>query len=132
MFVEQVLIKQKMKLTPAEEQLMQYVWKSKKVLLKDLIDSYDEPKPAKTTVATNIKKLIEKGFVGYDEIGNTRVYYAMVKKENYFSKQMKNMINRFFDNSNAQFASFFAKDASLTKDELQKLRDLIDDELKQK
>lgn len=121
-----------MKLTAAEEQLMQYVWKSKKVLLKDLIDSYNEPKPAKTTVATTIKKLIDKGFVAYDEIGNTRVYYAIVKKENYFSKQMKNMINQFFDNSTSQFASFFAKDASLTKEELQKLRDLIDDELKQK
>lgn len=101
-------------------------------MLKDLIDSYDEPKPAKTTVATTIKKLIDKGFVAYDEIGNVRVYYAIVKKENYFSKQMKNMIHKFFDNSNAQFASFFAKDGSLTKDELQKLRDLIDDELKQR
>ena len=42
------------------------------------------------------------------------------------------MIHQFFDNSTSQFASFFAKDASLTKEELQKLRDLIDDELKQK
>ena len=121
-----------MKLTSAEEQLMQYVWKHEKVVLKDLIDSYDEPKPAKTTVATTIKKLIDKGFVAYDEIGNTRLYYAIVKKENYFSKQMKNMIQQFFDNSTSQFASFFAKDAKLTKDELQKLRDVIDDQLKQK
>ena len=121
-----------MKLTAAEEQLMQYVWQHKKVVLKDLIDSYPDPKPAKTTVATTIKKLTEKGFVGYDEIGNTRLYYAIIKKENYFSKQMKNMIKQFFDNSTTQFASFFAKDASLPKEELQKLRDLIDDELKQK
>lgn len=121
-----------MKLTSAEEQLMQYVWQHEKVILKDLIDSYNEPKPAKTTVATTIKKLIDKGFVAYDEIGNTRLYYAVVKKENYFSKQMKSMIKQFFDNSTSQFASFFAKDASLTKEELQKLRDLIDDELKQK
>lgn len=121
-----------MKLTKAEEQLMQYVWQTEKVLLKDLIDSYDEPKPAKTTVATTIKKLIDKGFVAYDEVGNTRVYHAIVKKENYFSKQMKNMIKQFFDNSATQFASFFAKDTSLTKEELQKIRDLIDDELKQK
>lgn len=121
-----------MKLTAAEEQLMQYIWKHDKMVLKDLIDSYTDPKPAKTTVATTVKKLIDKGFVGYNEIGNTRLYFAIVKKENYFSKQMKNMIKQFFDNSTAQFASFFAKDATLTKDELQKLRDLIDDELKNK
>src|SRR5690606_26113922 len=121
-----------MKLTTAEEQLMQYIWKRDKIVLKDLIDSYSDPKPAKTTVATTVKKLIDKGFVGYDEIGNTRLYFAIVKKENYFSKQMKNMIKHFFDNSTSQFASFFAKEATLTKDELQKLRDLIDDELKNK
>ena len=121
-----------MKLTPAEEQLMQYVWKQKKILLKDLIDSYEEPKPAKTTVATTIKKLIDKRYVAYDEIGSTRLYYAIVKKENYFSKQMKNMIYQFFDNSTSNFASFFAKEGSLTKEELQNLRDLIDDELKNK
>ncbi|WP_177761121.1 BlaI/MecI/CopY family transcriptional regulator [Flavobacterium sp. I3-2] len=121
-----------MKLTPAEEQLMQYVWNKDKSLLKDLIESYDEPKPAKTTVATTIKKLIDKKFVAYDEIGSTRLYYAIVKKENYFSKQMKNMIHQFFDNSTSNFASFFAKEASLTKEELQNLRDLIDDELKNK
>lgn len=121
-----------MKLTAAEEQLMQFIWRREKVLLKDLIDSYNNPKPAKTTVATTVKKLIDKGFVGYDEIGNTRLYFAIVQKENYFSKQMKNMISQFFDNSTAQFASFFAKDAKLSKEELQNLRDLIDDELNQK
>ena len=121
-----------MKLTPAEEQLMQFVWKHKKVVLKDLIESYENPKPAKTTVATTIKKLIDKKYVGYEEIGSTRLYYPMVKKENYFSKQMKNMIHQFFDNSTSNFASFFAKEAKLTKEELQNLRDLIDDELKNK
>lgn len=121
-----------MKLTKAEEQLMQYVWQSEKVVLKELIDSYDEPKPAKTTVATTIKKLIDKRFVAYDEVGNTRVYYAVVKKENYFSKQMKAMIKQFFGNSTTQFASFFAKETSMSKEELQQIRDLIDDELKQK
>lgn len=121
-----------MKLTTAEEQLMQYVWKHEKVILKDLIESYDEPKPAKTTVATTIKKLIDKGFVAYDEIGSTRLYYAIIKKENYFSNQMKNMIQLFFDNSTSQFASFLAKEASLSKKELKELRDVIDDEIKHK
>lgn len=121
-----------MKLTKAEEQLMQYVWQSKKIVLKDLIASYDNPKPAKSTVATTIKKLIDKGFVAYDEVGSTRVYYAVVKKENYFSTQMNRMIKQFFGNSATQFASFFAKDTALTKDELQQIRDVIDNELKQK
>ena len=45
---------------------------------------------------------------------------------------MKAMIKQFFGNSTTQFASFFAKETSMSKEELQQIRDLIDDELKQK
>ena len=39
-------------LSNSEEQLMQYLWKQKKAFMKDLIDAYDDPKPATTTIAT--------------------------------------------------------------------------------
>ena len=35
-----------MQLSKAEEQLMQILWKQEKALMKDLIDAYNEPKPA--------------------------------------------------------------------------------------
>ena len=93
---------------------------------------YNNPKPAKTTLAITIKKLKDKKFVAYDKIGSARLYYAIVKKENYFCKQMKNLIHHFFVNSTSIFTSFFSKEASLRKEELQNLHDLNDDELKNK
>lgn len=119
-----------MKLTTAEEQLMHFVWKHQRVILKDLIASYEDPRPAKTTVATLIKKLIDKKYVAYEEVGSTRIYYPLIEKETYFSGQVQTMIQQFFDNSTSAFASFFAKDASLTKKQLEELRDIINDELK--
>src|SRR6266700_1074568 len=96
-----------MKLSPAEEQLMEYLWKLDKVFMKDLVDALPEPKPAITTVATLLKRMQDKGFVAYKQFGNSRQYYPLIKKEAYFSKYLKSMIRDFFGNSSLQCASFF-------------------------
>lgn len=121
-----------MNLSKAEEQLMDYIWMSEKAFLKDLIRQYPDPKPAVTTVATLLKRMTDKGFVGYNEYGKSREYYALIKKENYFSKHMKNMIQQFFNNSAMQFASFFTKETELSEKELEELRDIINQQLKKK
>jgi len=118
-----------MQLTKTEEQLMQFLWKQEKAFMKDLIDAFPEPKPAATTVATLLKRMTEKGFVGYKEYGKSREYFPMVNKSDYFSKQVNGMIKSFFNNSAAQFASFFTKETNLTDAELEELRSIIDREI---
>lgn len=119
-------------LTNAEEQLMQHLWKLKTAFMKDLLDAYDDPKPATTTVATLLKRMTDKRFVAYNEVGNAREYYPLVKKTDYFSKHVNGLIRNFFGDSAAQFASFFTTETGLSKEELKELRKLIDQQLKNK
>jgi predicted transcriptional regulator len=119
-----------MQLSKTEEQLMQYLWKLDKAFMKDLLDIYPEPKPAPTTVATLLKRMIGKGFVDYNNFGKSREYYPLVKKEDYFSKHFNGLIKNFFNDSASQFASFFTKETDLTKKELQELRQIIDQQIK--
>lgn len=114
-----------MNLSKTEEQLMEMIWKMDKVFLKDLIDSYPEPKPAATTIATLLKRMQDKGFVAYTLFGNSRQYYPLVKKSVYFSKHVNGIIKNFFDNSALQFASFFTKTTNLTTSELEDLKKLL-------
>jgi len=121
-----------MKLTPTEEQLMELIWDRKEVFLKDLIDSYPDPKPAVTTIATLLKRMQDKGFVAYNLMGNSRQYYAVVKKTDYFSTHVNGLIKNFFGNSAMQFASFFTTETNLTDAELQDLKKIIDQQLNKK
>jgi BlaI family penicillinase repressor len=121
-----------MSLSKAEEQIMEQVWKHEKVFLKDLIESLAEPKPASTTVITLLKRMQDKGFVGYNLFGNSRQYYPLVAKTDYFSNHVNGLIKNFFNNSAAQFGSFFAKDTNLSTEELEQLREIINDELNRK
>lgn len=100
--------------------------------MKDLIEAYEEPRPAATTIATLLKRMIDKKFVGYKLYGNSREYFPLVKKTDYFSKHVKGLIKNFFNDSSSQFASFFTKETNLTASELEDLRKLIDLEIQKK
>ena len=121
-----------MQLSKSEEELMNLLWKEKKAFMKDLLDAYPDPKPATTTVATLLKRMADKGFVAYKSAGRSREYYPLVKKKDYFSKHVNGLIKNFFNDSPGQFASFFTQETNLTKAELEDLKKLIDNELKNK
>lgn len=121
-----------MKLTNAEEQLMEPIWQHEKVFLKDILASYPEPKPAGTTIATLLKRMQDKGFVAYETFGNSRRYYPLVKKSAYFSKEVNGIVKNYFNDSALQFASFFTSSSNMTADELADLKKIIDTEIKRR
>ena len=111
---------------------MNILWKQKTAFMKDLLEAYDDPKPATTTIATLLKRMADKGFVAYKSFGRSREYYPLVKKKDYFSKHVNGLIKNFFNDSASQFASFFTQETELTKEELEDLKALIDSELEKK
>jgi BlaI family transcriptional regulator, penicillinase repressor len=121
-----------MKLSPTEETLMQHLWSRERAFMKDLIDAYEDPKPAATTVATLLKRMTDKGFVGYREFGNSREYYPTISRNDYFAKHVNGLIKNFFDNSAAQFASFFTTETNLSDTELEALKAIIDAQIQKK
>lgn len=121
-----------MYLTTAEEQIMKVLWKLEKAFIRDLLNEFPDPKPATTTILTLLKRMIDKGFVNYKLFGNSREYYPLIKKSDYFSKHINGLIKDFFNNSNAQFASFFTNETNMSQAELKELRDLVDKKIESK
>lgn len=121
-----------MQLSNSEEQLMEHLWQLEKAFMKDLLQAYPKPRPATTTVATLLKRMIDKKFVAYNEFGNSREYYPLVKKTDYFSKHVNGLISNFFNNSASQFASFFTTETNLSSSELEDLKKIIDREIQKK
>ncbi|MGU3376805.1 BlaI/MecI/CopY family transcriptional regulator [Chryseobacterium sp.] len=119
------------KLTDSEKVLMDILWEKKKIFMKDILETYPEPKPAVTTIATLLKRMQNKELVGYKLYGNSREYYPLVEKGEYFKEEMTSMIDRFFNSSVTQFASFFTSNAKLSQKQLKELRDIIDEQIKE-
>ena len=111
---------------------MRHLWDLDKAYMKDLIDQYDEPKPANTTIATLLKRMQEKGYVAYNAHGRNREYYTLVDKSDYSKTEFQVLLKNFFGNSTGQFASFFTRNSNMSQEELEELRHIIDQEISKK
>ncbi|WP_020533646.1 BlaI/MecI/CopY family transcriptional regulator [Flexithrix dorotheae] len=104
-------------LTKAEEKVMKILWSLKKGVIRDVVNEYDEPKPAYTTVATIFKILEKKGFVGRKPIANTHEYYPLIERGEYTRNFMKSFIKNYFSNSFKNMVSeLSSKEEMSTKD----------------
>ncbi|MDA9773553.1 BlaI/MecI/CopY family transcriptional regulator [Saprospiraceae bacterium] len=121
-----------MQLSKTEEQLMAYLWQLESALMKELIIEYDDPKPAATTIATLLKRMSDKGFVSYETEGRSRRYFPLVKKDDYVTGRAQGLVKSFFGDSSSQFASFFTKSTDFTKEELEELKSIIDEQIEKK
>ena len=53
-----------MQLTRSEEQVMQILWGLGEGLVKDILDKFDDPKPARNTVSTVVRILEKRDLSG--------------------------------------------------------------------
>ena len=118
-----------MKLTKAEEQIMQHLWEMGEGMVRDIRDRFNNPKPARNTVSTIIRVLEGKGVVSYRAEGNTHVYFPLLSKREYSKKQLFSLMKDYFDNSFPQMATFFARENDLTIEELEQLLNETKEEL---
>ena len=113
------------KLAKREEQIMQVYWELGKAFIKEVIPHLPDPKPHYNSVATMVKILEEKGFLGHDTVGNVYRYYPLIKREDYQKHAMKDIVSQYFDNSYPRMLAFFAKEQNLSEDELKEILHMI-------
>ena len=116
-------------LTKAEEQVMQILWGLGKGFLKDIAESFPQPRPAYTTVSTVIRVLVKKNFVGFKTYGKINEYFPLISKTDYFKSKLKPIIANYFNGSKRDLASFFAN-SHLNLSELEEVKSLIEQKIK--
>jgi BlaI family penicillinase repressor len=115
-------------LTKAEDQLMRVLWQLKKGVIKDIADQMPEPKPAYNTIATVLKVLKTKGFVDYEAVGNTYVYYPLIGERDYTRFAFNKVFSNYFSGSYQRLVSFLVEEKNMddeTRNELLKIADKL-------
>ncbi len=116
-------------LTKAQEEILKALWQIKEGAVSDVLDVLPEPKPAYNTVATVIKVLEKKDYVTHKTYGKTNVYFPRVTKKEYAQAVIKDTAKGFFNGSLNQMVSFFVKNKSLSVNELEELKNMIEEEI---
>ncbi|NQZ76577.1 MAG: BlaI/MecI/CopY family transcriptional regulator [Ekhidna sp.] len=108
-------------LTKAEEKAMKNLWSIGEGMIRDLVNEYGDPKPAYTTVATIVKILEKKGFVGRRPVANSFEYFPIIEKEEYTKKYMKSFVKRYFADSFKNMVSAFGTEEELSTQDMEDL-----------
>jgi BlaI family penicillinase repressor len=116
-------------LTRAEEQVMQVLWKIKKGFVKEILEQFNEPKPAYNTVSTIVRILQDKGFVDHKAYGRTHEYFPVVSKNEYSKKHLSTFVNDYFSNSFEKMVSFFAKEKGISIKEMEDIMKIMEGEV---
>jgi len=112
-------------LTKAEEDLMQHLWTKDKSSVKELLNLYDEPKPAINTVSTIIRILEQKGFVSHEVKGRGFIYFPLISKEEYKNYSLRKIMGAYFEGSLSKMVSFFVEKEKLDHRELEDILNII-------
>ena len=115
----------KQTLTRGEEEIMQILWQLQSAVVSEIIACTSEPHPKYTTVATFLKILENKGFVGHTTEGKSHRYYPILAKEEYAQTVVASVLSNYFGGSLSQMVSFFSERENLSVDELDQLLALL-------
>ncbi|MBK9356852.1 MAG: BlaI/MecI/CopY family transcriptional regulator [Bacteroidales bacterium] len=110
-----------MKLTNRELQIMEYLWNNGGSFVKDIVTSFDTPRPHYNTISTIVRKLEEKGSIGHIELGGTFKYHASVSKEEFVARNLKTQIKKYFNNSYQSLVSYLVENKEISVEEIQEL-----------
>jgi len=107
-------------LTKAEEQVMQALWSlDNGGMLKDIVEAMPSPKAHHNTVATLLKILVEKKFVGIKNPSRYNHYYPLVKMDEYSNMTLSGLAKGYFEGSYQNVVSFLVDKKKLSVDDLE-------------
>lgn len=119
-----------MKKKPLSKQqwlIMEALWEQHPLFLSDLKeDLKGHGSWSHTTLLTHLKRLLEDGYVTFTTVRGSRSYSPAVTREECMTNESRQLMERMTESSAKLFVTNMIKEGSLTKEDRQELRDLID------
>jgi len=113
-------------LSPAEWEVMKTFWDNGPMAARDVYERLPKGHGwAYKTVKTLLSRLVAKGGLDYEQIGNSYLYHPVYSKDQLTKKEMKGFIERVLDGSLSPILSHFIEESDLSEAEIIRLRRLL-------
>ncbi len=113
-------------ITNSELPIMKVLWEKGELTSNDILASLDGNS---STLKTLLKRLVDKGAVGTREItSRAYTYYPIISKETYINQERKGFLARVFDGSKNKMLLNFVKEENISKEDLERLIDMIEED----
>lgn len=118
-------------LSGCEKLIMKILWDSKEdISTPEMIGLLKErygKDYARTTVVTFVQRLMEKGYVSTYRKGNVSYIHALQEEQQYTDHFLKSIKDFWFKGDCSNLLSALCRSDKLTKDEIERMRKLMDE-----
>jgi BlaI family penicillinase repressor len=116
------------KISAAESQVMEAVWRSGQLTADEIVAQVGEPQGwGEATVKTLINRLLKKkALVSERSEGRTR-YRALVSRTDYVQGESQGLLDRLFEGQLSPLVAHYAKHKALSTDDIARLKRLIEE-----
>lgn len=123
---------EKIAITDAELDIMRVLWEKGSCTSPEILQGVSRTETRnRNTMKTLLLRLVNKGAVGYEEINSrTYKYFPIVTQDAYVSAESESFMKKLFSGSPQKMLLNFVKEEQITKNDLQRLIDLIEDDEK--
>lgn len=112
----------------SELEIMKVLWNAKEpVTSLDIGEAVKDRGWKKTTIATFLTRLAEKGAVCAEKQGKLYYYTPLISAREYRISQTKSLIANLYNGSAKEFAVSFFKEQKLSQDDIKELRAIFED-----
>ncbi|MBO5487644.1 MAG: BlaI/MecI/CopY family transcriptional regulator [Eubacterium sp.] len=120
------MVKQEIRVTNSEWYVMDCLWENSPRSLMQLVPILKERIGwSKSTCATMVRRMTEKGLIGYEERGKAKFFFPKVEKEDVAVQQTRDFIKRIYDGSVGMMMSALIRQNDLSKEDIQELQEIL-------
>lgn len=118
---------QKPYVTESEYEVMKVLWsENKKFTLAQVIAALEYKDWKRTTIATLLARLADKGAISYDRKGKSHHYYAVLKQDEYNVRETKSFLKKVYNGSVKSLVASLYENEELSKEDIDGLKKMFD------
>ena len=113
-------------ISEAEYEVMKVVWKESPVntnVVTEILTKTTNWSPK--TIQTLLKRLVNKGALTYEKQGRVFVYMPLIQESAYVRQKSRSFLKRYFDGDMSRMRSACLDEETLTKNEIDTLREIL-------
>ena len=119
-------MKQEIHVTKSEWYVMTCLWEESPRSLVQIVPLLSARVGwSKSTCATMVRRMSEKGLIGYRENGKTKYFYPKVKKEEVVVQETREFLQRIYNGSIGMMMSALVRQNDLSKEDIQELKEIL-------
>lgn len=120
-----------LKISESEWDVMEKVWEAGPSTAADVIKALRSTHEWNhSTIRTLLARLVEKGALAYDVDGSKYIYRAAVSRDQCLRGEGRSFLAKVFGGDVTALLTHFVADASLSQEQIDQLRQLLDDKKK--